>query len=114
LRLRGLYLALATLAFGLLVDSGAVGLTDITGGPSGLVGIPSFTIGPLDFTCVAIFNVLELPVTQVPLGLGARGLPLGVQVVGVHGEDHVTIAVAQALEEMFGGWTPPRQFEGRS
>ena len=48
-RLRGAYLALATLAFGLLVDSLAVGLTDVTGGPSGLVGIPSFAIGALAF-----------------------------------------------------------------
>ena len=38
LRLRGLYLALATLAFGLLVDSCAVGFLDITGGPSGSGG----------------------------------------------------------------------------
>lgn len=50
IRLRGLYLALATLAFGLLIDSCAVGLAEITGGPSGMVGIPSFSIGPLDFT----------------------------------------------------------------
>ncbi|GLT22089.1 hypothetical protein GCM10007933_15450 [Zoogloea oryzae] len=49
LRLRGLYLALATLAFGLLMDSCAVGLADITGGPSGLVGIPSFSIGSFEF-----------------------------------------------------------------
>jgi len=49
LRLRGLYLALATLAFGLLIDSLAVGLTDVTGGPSGLVGIPPFAIGSVSF-----------------------------------------------------------------
>ncbi len=49
LRLRGLYLALATLAFGLLVDSCAVGFLDITGGPSGLVGIPSFSIAGFAF-----------------------------------------------------------------
>lgn len=49
MRLRGFYLALATLAFGLLVDSLAVGLDDITGGPSGLVGIPSFAVGGFDF-----------------------------------------------------------------
>jgi branched-chain amino acid transport system permease protein len=49
MRLRGHYLALATLAFGLLVDSFTVGLTDVTGGPSGLVGIPSFSIGALAF-----------------------------------------------------------------
>ncbi len=49
MRLRGHYLALATLAFGLLVDSLTVGLTDVTGGPSGLVGVPSFAIGPIEF-----------------------------------------------------------------
>jgi branched-chain amino acid transport system permease protein len=49
MRLRGHYLALATLAFGLLVDSLTVGMTETTGGPSGLVGIPSFSIGPYSF-----------------------------------------------------------------
>ncbi len=49
MKLRGLYLALATLAFGLLVDSMTVGLMDLTGGPSGLVGIPSFAIGGFAF-----------------------------------------------------------------
>ncbi len=43
MRLRGLYLAIATLAFGLLVDSLTVGLEGFTGGPSGLVGIPAFS-----------------------------------------------------------------------
>jgi branched-chain amino acid transport system permease protein len=49
MRLRGHYLALATLAFGLLVDSLTVGMTETTGGPSGLVGVPSFSIGPAAF-----------------------------------------------------------------
>ncbi len=49
MRLRGVYLALATLAFGLLIDSLAVGMMDVTGGPSGLVGIPSFSIGAVTF-----------------------------------------------------------------
>jgi len=49
-RLRGLYMALATLAFGLLVDSVAVGLPGVTGGPSGLAGIPSFSLGGYMFT----------------------------------------------------------------
>jgi ABC-type branched-subunit amino acid transport system permease subunit len=49
MRLRGHYLALATLAFGLLVDSLTVGMTETTGGPSGLVGVPSFSIGPVEF-----------------------------------------------------------------
>jgi branched-chain amino acid transport system permease protein len=50
MRLRGVYLALGTLAFGLLVDSLSTGLMDLTGGPSGLVGIPSFSIGSMDFS----------------------------------------------------------------
>lgn len=48
-RLRGVYLALATLAFGLVVDSLAIGLRGITGGPSGLTGIPSFSVGGFVF-----------------------------------------------------------------
>ncbi|HEV2282498.1 MAG TPA: ABC transporter permease [bacterium] len=48
-RLRGLYLALATLAFGLLVDSVAVGATNLTGGPSGIVGVPSFAAAGYTF-----------------------------------------------------------------
>ncbi len=48
-RLRGHYLALATLTFGLLIDSLAVGMVDLTGGPSGLVGIPSFAVAAFAF-----------------------------------------------------------------
>lgn len=55
-----------------------------------------------------LFNLTGLPATVVPLGLGRRGLPLGVQVAAAHGRDHVTIAVAQALERSLGGWVPPR------
>ncbi|MGA7327549.1 MAG: ABC transporter permease [Rhodomicrobium sp.] len=49
-RLRGHYLALATLAFGLLIDSVATGWTELTGGPSGLVGIPSFSVAGFAFS----------------------------------------------------------------
>ena len=53
------------------------------------------------------FNLAGVPVTQVPLGLSADGLPLGVQVAAGHGCDHVTVAVARELERVFGGWVPP-------
>ena len=49
-RLRGHFLALATLAFALMVDSLTVGLSGLTGGPSGLAGIPSFSLGGYSFT----------------------------------------------------------------
>jgi fatty acid amide hydrolase 2 len=62
---------------------------------------------PWNWGYTAILNVMEVPVTQVPLGLNEAGIPLGVQVVGVHGNDHVTLAVALELEKAFGGWVPP-------
>jgi fatty acid amide hydrolase 2 len=66
------------------------------------------TIGrPWVLANVAVFNLTGMPVTQVPLGLGSKGLPVGVQVVGRRDSDHVTIAVALHLERAFGGWVPP-------
>lgn len=62
---------------------------------------------PFKWIYTGIFNVLEMPVTQVPLGLDARGVPVGVQVAGANGKDHVTIAVACELERACGGWVPP-------
>jgi branched-chain amino acid transport system permease protein len=43
-RLSGLYLAMGTLAFGLLIDSLAIGLVDLTGGSAGIAGIPPVTL----------------------------------------------------------------------
>jgi fatty acid amide hydrolase 2 len=62
---------------------------------------------PVRWCYTAVLNVLEMPVTQVPVGLGVGGLPLGVQVAAVHGNDHVTIRVAIELERALGGWVPP-------
>ncbi len=61
---------------------------------------------PIQWAYTAVLNVMELPATQVPLGLSG-GLPLGVQVVARHGEDHRCLAVASELERAFGGWVPP-------
>ena len=72
MRLRGVYLALATLAFGLLVDSLATGMMDVTGGPSGLVGIPAFSIGSISFASPLsmYYLVLMLMIALVLLLLG--------------------------------------------
>ena len=64
---------------------------------------------PVNYVYTGIWNMMEAPVTQVPLGLNKQGIPLGVQVVGAHGNDYLTISVAQELEKAFGGWTPPSQ-----
>ncbi|MBV8649898.1 MAG: ABC transporter permease [Alphaproteobacteria bacterium] len=74
MRLRGAYLALATLTFGLLVDSLTVGLTDITQGPSGLVGIPSFAIGPLTFATPNSMYYLVLALVVVLVAALAGGM----------------------------------------
>ena len=67
---------------------------------AGSIGGPSFR------------DVLEMPVTQVPLGLNAEGVPLGVQVAALRGLDHRTIAVAQRLEDALGGWVAPPSLQG--
>lgn len=89
-------------------------------GPNGLLLYPSYPtvapvhnkpmLPPFNWVYTAILNVLEVPVTQVPLGLNAQGLPLGVQVASVPGNDHVTIAAALALEHDLGGWVPPARW----
>lgn len=87
-------------------------------GDRGVILFPSYTrtaprhsapiLFPVQWMYTALFNALELPVTQVPLGLDRRGVPLGVQVVTKQRRDCVSIAVGRALEEDFGGWLPPR------
>lgn len=61
----------------------------------------------LDFSYFSLFNVLRLPVTQVPMGLDSNGMPLGIQVVANHNNDRLCLAVAEELERTFGGWVPP-------
>jgi branched-chain amino acid transport system permease protein len=77
MRLRGVYLALATLAFGLLVDSLAVGMTETTGGPSGLVGIPSFSVGAMDFSSPMSMYYLLVGIIVVLLLLLLGGIRSG-------------------------------------
>ncbi len=55
----------------------------------------------------AIFNMADVPVTEVPMGLASNGLPVGIQVAAAPGADHRSVAVALALEASFGGWVPP-------
>lgn len=92
-------------------------------GDDGVILYPPYTrpaprhdrplLRPFDFAYCGLINVLGLPSTQVPLGLGREGLPLGVQVVGAPGQDARTIAVACALERAFGGWRPPPDMDAR-
>lgn len=64
-------------------------------------------IRALNFSYTGIINVLGLPATAVPLGLGREGLPIGLQVVGNVNQDRLCLAVATELERAFGGWVAP-------
>jgi amidase len=51
-----------------------------------------------------------LPATSIPLGL-ASGLPLGVQIVGPWLGDRTTLKLAELIEQAFGGFVPPPNFQ---
>ncbi|KAF5302452.1 hypothetical protein FQR65_LT08542 [Abscondita terminalis] len=61
----------------------------------------------LDYSVMGIFNCLGFPVTSCPLGLNKEGLPIGVQIVAAPNNDRLTLAVAEEIEKVFGGWVPP-------
>ena len=63
-----------------------------------------------DYAYTAILNAVHLPATAVPMGLGRRGVPLGVQVAAAHGQDALCLAIAMKLEQAWGGWVPPRRW----
>jgi len=57
----------------------------------------------LEWTGDPVFNFiwtsLHVPSVTVPAGTGPDGLPLGIQIVGCHGEDRATLAWAQWVGE---------------
>ncbi|RWS24825.1 fatty-acid amide hydrolase 2-like protein [Leptotrombidium deliense] len=55
----------------------------------------------------AIFNMLDVAITQCPVGLNSEGVPVGVQIIAKAYNDHLTLAVAEEIERAFGGWVPP-------
>lgn len=56
----------------------------------------------------AIFNIMDVPVTQVSMGLGTKSrMPVGFQVIAKRLNDRYTLAVAELLAKEFGGWQPP-------
>lgn len=60
-----------------------------------------------NFGYTGIINVLGLPSTAVPMGLGRDKLPIGLQVIAGRNQDRLCLAVAEELERAFGGWIEP-------
>ena len=52
-------------------------------------------------------SVAHLPSTVIPAGTASDGLPVGLQIVGPAWSDLRTIGLAQRLEGMGFGFTPP-------
>ncbi|HUT51894.1 MAG TPA: amidase [bacterium] len=56
-----------------------------------------------------VINIMHFPATIVPIFRRADGLPVSIQVVAAKWNDHLTLAAAKRLEEIFGGWKPPER-----
>lgn len=65
------------------------------------------TLRPWAMQTMVPANLFGFPSTQIPLGFGSEGLPLGIQVMAPMDQDHRSIAVALELERAFGGWVAP-------
>jgi amidase len=58
-------------------------------------------------TWIATATALHLPATAAPAGRTAAGLPVGAQLIGPHGGDTRTLAIAQAMDENVRGFVAP-------
>ena len=54
-----------------------------------------------------LINILGFPSTVIPVYYNEDGLPVSVQIIAARWNDHVTLAVAGILENIFGGWKLP-------
>ena len=65
----------------------------------------------VDITWAGLASLCYLPATAAPIGLTARGLPVGLQIIGAEGEDLTTIEFARLLADEIGGFVPPPGYE---
>jgi Asp-tRNA(Asn)/Glu-tRNA(Gln) amidotransferase A subunit family amidase len=59
-----------------------------------------------------VFNMTGHPVTTMPAGLSARGLPIGVQMVGRRWQEMALLDVAEQIAKRTGGYRLPPGYEG--
>lgn len=59
------------------------------------------------FSYAQTFNVFDLPSAVVRAGRTAKGLPVGVQIVGRPFGEGLILAAAAIVEDALGGWEPP-------
>ena len=75
LRVRGPYLAMVTIAFGFIVENGAVEWRAVTGGQNGIMGVPPLSMPglPAGERCVAIVAIALVAVALYAYAKLARG-----------------------------------------
>jgi len=56
-----------------------------------------------------VINVLEFPATILPIYHREDGVPVSVQIVAGRWKDHLTLAAASLLEDIYGGWKFPER-----
>ncbi|WP_433560472.1 amidase family protein [Nocardia sp. CA-151230] len=60
------------------------------------------------FVWTALAILPGLPATVIPAGRSPEGLPVGVQLIGPMFEDRTVLRLAELLEQVIGGFEPPR------
>ena len=97
-RLKGHHLAMATLAFGIIVHIGLIELRDLTGGPNGLTGIAplsifghtlrsDFAVFPVVWGACLAMMALAQNLVSSPLGLSMRAIADNERVAASIGTD---------------------------
>ena len=110
LRLTGLYLAIGTLAFGLVVERSAASATEWTGGPNGLSVNSPFTNEELFYVILVVFVAMTFAYRNVVLGgfgdllQGIRDHEIAAQSMGINiGRLKVSAFAFSALYAAIGG-----------
>jgi amidase len=57
-----------------------------------------------------VANLIGSPATALPAGLGASGLPVGMQILGPIFEDLTVIQLARKISAEIGGYMPPQRY----
>jgi aspartyl-tRNA(Asn)/glutamyl-tRNA(Gln) amidotransferase subunit A len=81
--------------------------------PSAAFGVGEMSSGdPVEMYLNDVFtvtvNMAGLPGISVPAGLGAQGLPLGLQLIGRPFDEEALFSLAQVIEDAAGRFTPER------
>jgi branched-chain amino acid transport system permease protein len=94
IRLRGLYLALATLALGMLIQILIENLPDLTGGVNGLTGVPYFSVSGLELSDGRSMFVLAavLVAAAVWLNAGITTSHIGSCLRAIHDDEDAALA----------------------